>query len=533
MFEGVGKALKQFGTVFMNLPTPKKMLVMTALVVVVAGFAGMIFLTGRPDFQVLYSNLSQEDAAQVVDKLKEMRIPYRLAAKGTAIEVPAEQLFETRLSLAGQGLPQGAGIGFEVFDESKVGATEFVQRINYQRAIQGELARTINQFKEVVSSRVHIVTPRERLFIEEQKQPSAAVVLQLKDGAKLSPTQVQAVVNLVAGSVEGLVPERVSLVDTNGRVLYDKKDQSQLAGLTQTQMEHKRKIEADLVAKVQSLLDRVLGGGKSIAKVSVDLDFDREKLVQEEYDPDGAVVRSSQSSEEEQEGIGSRAQGSPDEQFKVTGQTAGGQGGDRSRYSRTNETLNFEINKISRQVVKAAGDIKRLSAAVIIDGRYEEKTGPDGQPVRTYVDRTEEELARFTSLIRSALGYNEQRGDVVEVSSMPFETVPLEVEPAPSILDRLLTFAQHHARTGLVVLLAALFFFLVARPMLRWSGKELKEALVETKKLPEAEGELAGELEDLRRKMGPRERAALLAEKEPDLAVEVFRSWLHEAPAKR
>ena len=531
MFQGIAQALKQFLVVFQSLTTAKKVGVLAALAMVIIGFAGLIMLSGQEDYKTLYSNLSEADAAMVVGKLQEMKIPYKLAANGTTIQVPAGSLLDTRLSMASEGVPKGGGIGYEVFDETKMGATEFVQRINYQRAIQGELARTINQFKEVVSSRVHIVTPKESLFVDQQKQPTAAVVLQLRQGSNLSSTQVQAIVNLVSGSVEGLEPDKVSVVDTSGRVLYDKKDENQLAGLSQTQIDYKLKFEANLVSKIQTLLDRVVGPGKSLAKVSADLDFDQEQRVEEEYDPDVSVVRSSQSTEEEQLGQANRPTGSPDDQFKVTAQ-ASGQGGGSSSYTRANETLNYEINRVNRQVRKAAGDIDRLSVAVIIDGKYEEVPGQgDAPPTKKYVPRTEEELARFASLIRSAVGYNETRGDVLEVSSMPFEEPQVVVEAPLSFMDRGLDFLSRHGRTILMVVLGLLFFFLVVRPMLKWSGRELKEAMVETKKLEAPEGGTAGELEDLRRKGGARERAALLAAKETDMSIDVIRSWLHEGAA--
>jgi len=534
MLQSISTALGQFAAVFKRLSPAKQVGVAAALLVVIGGFVALMILAGRPEFKVLFSNLSQQDAAEVVEKLKELRVPYQLAANGTAVTVPADKLYDTRLALAGEGLPKGGGVGFEIFDETKIGATEFMQRINYQRALQGELARTINQFDEVVSSRVHIVVPQDSLFIEQAKQPSAAVVLQLKGSARLNPAKVQAVVNLVAGAVEGLEAGNVTVVDTAGRVLYDKKDESRVAGLTEAQSDHQRQVETTLAEKVQSLLDRVVGAGRSIAKVSAVIDFSQHKEVQESYDPDSAVIRSSQATEENQVGQGTKAQGSPDEQFKVTGQTGAGGGGERNQYTRTSETINYEINKINRQVVKQPGDLKRLSVAVLIDGRYEEKTGPDGKPARTYQARSPEELAQFAALIRSAVGFDEKRGDVVQVSSMAFEAAPLVGPEKRGIVEILLDYASRYARTAVVVILAFLFFLMIVRPMVRWSGRELKEALVEAKKLPAPGGEEAiGELEDLRRKMGPKDKAAWLAQREPDLAVEVVRSWLHEsAPSK-
>ena len=529
MFQGIIQAFKQFLVVFQSLTLPKKIGVVAALALVVVGFAGLIILSGQEQYKTLYSNLSEADAALVVSKLQEQKIPYKLSANGSSIQVPENSLLDTRLTMAAEGVPKGGGIGYEVFDETKMGATEFVQRINYQRAIQGELSRTINQFKEILSSRVHIVTPKETLFIDQQKHPTAAVVLQLKEGRNLTSSQVQAIVNLVSGSVEGLEPDRVSVVDTAGRVLYDKKDENQLAGLSQTQTDYKRKLESDLVSKIQTLLDKVVGPGKSLAKVSADVDFDQEQQVVEEYNPDVTAIRSSQSSEEDQQGQAIRPAGSPDDQFKVTAQ-AGGQGGTSSSFTRTNETLNYEINKVNRQIMKASGGVERLSVAVIIDGKYEEVPAQVGaEPTRKYVPRSEEELARFATLIKSAVGYNETRGDVLEVSSMPFEEPARIVEPPLSLVDRTLQFLSKNARTILVVVLALLFFFMVVRPMIKWSGRELKEALVETKKLEAPEGEERAELEDLRRKGGTRERAELLAEREPDLSIEVIRSWLHES----
>ncbi|MBW2619406.1 MAG: hypothetical protein JRC92_11085, partial [Deltaproteobacteria bacterium] len=269
--------------------------------------------------------------------------------------------------------------------------------------------------------------------------------------------------------------------------------------------------------------------GRSSAKVSAEINFHQEQLVEESYDPDISVIRSSQSTEENQTGVGMVAVGSPDEQFKVTGPTVVGGGGEQSSYSRSSETVNYELNKISRQVVKAAGEIERLSVAVIIDGHYEETVGEDGQPVKTYVPRTEEELAQFATLIRSAVGYDEIRGDTVHVSSMPFELLPEVVVPKPALMDTAMGLAKGHGRAIMIVFLMALFFMFVVRPMLRWTGRELKEVMVETTKLspPPAEGAAAA-LIDFQKKIGPKDQAIALVEKEPGLATDLLKSWLHE-----
>ncbi len=529
--ESLLNAMKQFLTVFKELPPAKKAGVLAVLALVAASFVGLMVITGQKDYQVLFSRLSSEDAAAVVEKLKERRVPYRLAANGSTVLVPRDDLYETRLVLAGEGVPAGGGVGLEIFDETKIGATEFVQRINYQRALQGELARTINQFKQVESSRVHIVTPRQSLFVEAQKPTTAAVVLKLKGGKGLSQNEVQAIVNLVSSAVEGLSAENVTVVDTAGRVLYDKTRDRDAFGLTDSQLDYQRQLEANLAEKIQTLLAGVVGPGKSIAKVSAKIDFDKESLVEEKYDPDGAVVRSSQSTDETSEGQALRPIGSPDEQFKITaGAAAAGQ--TQSKFARTTETLNYEINKVNRKIIKASGTIDRLSVAVLIDGRYETKTGPDGKTVKTYVPRSEEELSRLTALIRSAVGYNEARGDVIEVSSMAFEGVPETPVVEPTIMDTILEYVRAYGKTALGLIVALLFFLFVVRPMIKWSGRELKEAVVEVPKLPVSEEETEAELEDLRRKMSPRAKAQMLVEQEPDMAIEVLKTWLHQTEGR-
>ena len=532
MLENLRKNFELGKEVFMRLPKTRRAAVLGAVALALGGFAALLIWSNQTNYQVLFSNLTQTDASEVVEKLKEKKIPYQLAANGTAVMVAQDTLYETRLALAGEGVPKGGGgVGYEIFNQAQIGATEFMQRINYQRAIQGELARTINQFKEVVSSRVHIVVPEETLFVKDQKKPSAAVVLQLKGNAKLSQPQVKSIVNLVSASVQGLEPEQVSVVDTTGRLLYDKKDEMAVAGLTEGQMEFKRKLESDYVEKIQTLLDRVIGSGRTIAKVSADLNFNREQTVEERFDPDSSTIRSSQSTEENQQGQGARAAGSPDEQFKVTAPTVvAGQGQEKYTFNRANETLNYEINKINKQVVRTPGEVQRLSVAVVLDGRYEEKPGPDGKPQRTFTPRPDEEMNRLTALIRSAVGFNQTRGDVVQVTTMPFDQA-LPSEAAPSILDTLLAFGRANSQIMVTVFLALLFIFFVVRPLLRWAGTELTRVTkeVEAAKLPSPEDQAAAELEDLRKKMTPKDKAGYLAQKEPELALEIVKAWLHDS----
>ncbi|OPX20274.1 MAG: flagellar M-ring protein FliF, partial [Desulfobacca sp. 4484_104] len=219
----------------------------------------LVMISSRTDYAVLFSNLTQEDAGAIIGKLKAQKVPYQVDGGGTSIMVPKSQVYDLRLSLASEGLPQGGGVGFELFDKQTLGTTEFVQRLNFQRALQGELARTICRFPEIAEARVHIVTPKDSLFVEDQEEPSAAVVLKLRPGRTLSQAQLDGIINLVASSVEGLSPGQVTVVDMTGKILSKPQDALGAGRLTNAQIEYQQQVESALKAKVQSMLDKILG----------------------------------------------------------------------------------------------------------------------------------------------------------------------------------------------------------------------------------------------------------------------------------
>jgi flagellar M-ring protein FliF len=246
-----------------------------ALVVLVAlaGFGGLIFWNTTPDYQVLFSNLSPEDAGEMANKLKEKKVPYQVTGGGTTLLVPREQVYDLRLTLAADGLPKGGGVGFEVFDRTNFGVTDFVQKLNYQRALQGELSRTIKQIREIDQVRVHIVTPKESLFTEEQKKATASVLIKTRSGMTLGAAQVDGIVRLVASSVEGLEPGNISVVDTSGKVLSKRAEAGLVGQLTNSQLDHQRNIEEGIKRKVQGMLEEVLGMSRAIARVSAEIDY--------------------------------------------------------------------------------------------------------------------------------------------------------------------------------------------------------------------------------------------------------------------
>jgi flagellar M-ring protein FliF len=507
--------------------------------VLVAGVLGaMIFLStlgGKTDYQVLYSGLSAEDAASVIAKLKEQRIEYQLSESGSAILVPAASVYETRLNLAAEGLPRGGGVGFELFDQTNLGTTDFVQKLNYQRAVQGELARTIRQFKQVRDARVHIATPKESVFVEDSKPPSASVSLTMAGQEKLAKEQIMAIVHLVASAVPGLASENITIVDTQGRLLFRKEgDESSM--LSATQLEYQMKVENALRSKVESMLEEVVGANKALARVTVDMDFNKVDVTEENFDPDGQVVRSEQLLLE-QEGGAEEGGGIPGVKGELaTFSQAGGAGGEQTEgLRRRNITRNYEIARKTRHVQEAVGAVKRLSVAVMVDGVYEEGKGQDGKKTLVYKPRSAEELAHFAKMTENAIGFDPERGDKVEVVAMPFYLSAI-VEPEPDPLEKWRSLLEHLAVPVVLLLVAVAFLFFVVRPFLRMlSNQQLEtqrqaEMAARTAAAPGARG-VAEEPEDLTLQplgMTDKEKIYKLAQSDPERAADLVRRWLRE-----
>ena len=276
----------------------QQILIAGLAVSVIIIFGLMIFWMNRPDYKILMTNLYPEDASRVVGILQSSKEDYKLADNGRTIMVPADRVYELRLKVAGEGSLHGQGIGFEIFDEVQIGQTDFVQHINYQRALQGELARTISEFPQVEQARLHLVIPQKSLFIEDQMPPSASIVLQLKDDGKLAANEVQGIVNLVSMAVEGLEPKYITVTDMKGRPLYTPEDDTAGLALSNTQLEYKADLENKTQRRIMELLGPVVGPEKVIARVNADLDFSQKTIRKEVFDPDGSVVRSETRSEE-------------------------------------------------------------------------------------------------------------------------------------------------------------------------------------------------------------------------------------------
>lgn len=454
-------------------------------IALLVGFGAFMFWLNKPSFGVLYSNLGSEDASRVVKLLQADKVPYKLESNGSTVLVPQPQVYDLRLKVAGEGGLVGTGIGFEIFDDVKVGVTDFVQKINYQRALQGELSRTISEFPKVENARVHLVIPHRSIFIEEQQKPSASVVLKLKEpGTKLDNKEVQGIVNMLVMAVEGLERDRVSVTDGQGKPLFFP-DEDSLTGLSVTQREYKIKVEQGLERRIDELLTPIIGAGKVIAKVNADLDFSQRTIKREIYDPEKTAVRSEQRSEETNQGRANLESGSPDINYRgdgLNGAVSTQQG------TRETRTTNYEINKEEQNIIGQVGDISRMTVAVVVDGNYTKND--DGE--YAFSPRPKDELDRVRTLVSNAVGYDRARGDTIEVLCVPFGDTELPEEP--NLAQIVAEYAERLGKPLINALLAFLFLMLVVRPVVLAVVRpkvEAGEVIEGLEGLPSADEQLA------------------------------------------
>lgn len=518
-------------SVIKSLTLPQKIIAGFVVGAVLVVMLSLVFVGSKPQYSVLYSGLSPEDAAGVVAKLKEQRIDYQLAESGSAVLVPATNVYETRLNLASEGLPRGGGVGFELFDKTNFGTTDFVQKLNYQRAVQGELARTIRQFKQVEDVRVHIAEPKESVFVEDSRPPSASVSLTMAGQEKLAKSEIMAIVHLVASAVPGLTAENITVVDTQGRLLFRKEGDDETM-LSATQLEYQLKVENELRKKVESMLEEVVGVNKALARVAVDLDFNKVAVTEESFDPDGQVVRSEQLLLEKQGGAEDTG-GIPGVKGQLATFTETDDATATSEgYNRKNITRNYEITRKTRQIQEGVGAVKRLSVAVMVDGVYEESKDKDGKKSLVYKPRSPEELQHFARMTQNAIGFDPERGDQVEVVAMPFYLSSV-VPPEPDPLDKWHALLENLALPLALLLVGIAFLLFVVRPFLRLLTQQQQDArrqaeLAAQSALAEAKG---GEVEDLSLQplgMTDKERIYKLAQSDPERAADLVRRWLRE-----
>jgi len=457
----------------------------------------------RVSYGLLYSGLDENTAGQIVQYLKEQKIPYRVE-KGGNIYVPEEKVPEIRMEIASKGLLGGTGPGFELFDKEKLGLTEFQEKVNYQRAVEGELARTIKGIKGVKSVRIHLALPRESIFLEEERPPKASVLLELTPGYTLAPEQVRGIVNLVSGAVPKLEPKNVVVVDAQtGKKLTQPEEEG---GLSTNQLTYKRKVEENLKNKIEELLGSALGYGKANAQVTVEMSFDNESIKEELVNPEQSAVVSEDLEEESKQSVPPQEAGVPGakgaltEKFEATSPKPQGESFSKKRVVR-----NYEVSKKFRNLEISPGSIKRVSVAVLVDKKV-------------LAENDTAKIEWIENLVKGAIGFNPERGDEVKVEARAFTEAP---EKKPGLMD----YLSMAIKPLLLILGLALLYLLVVRPLL----KSLKPA-----PLPEAAPEAVPSVEGLKavieeeEEILPREVAIGIIRSQPERAAALVKKWLLE-----
>ena len=461
-----------------------------------------VFLTSRlggTDMTLLYSQLDQSDSGKIVSQLETMNIPYELRGDGSQIFVPSQQVLRLRMQMAEEGLPSGGSVGYEIFDKTdSLGTTNFVQNVNLLRALEGELARTIRSIAQVEEARVHLVMPKRELFSRREQKPSASVVIRARGSGKLNKAQVLAIQHLVASAVPRLEPERISIIDARGRLLAraggeDDND----AGFANTAEEMRQAHEERLTRQIEELVEQTVGLGKVRAQVSAEMDFDRITTNTEAYDPDGQVVRSTQTVEETAQSSDNDGQAAvtvgnnlPDAQQNAAG------GGNASASNRTEETVNYEITRTVKNHIRETGIVRKVSVALMVDGTY--TTDEDGN--RTYNERSEEELKKIDALVKSAIGFDEKRGDTVEVLSMQFRVLDgFNLDTKAPLFGLTKSDLFRIAEIFVLAIVGILVILLVVRPLIARTLDALPSAI----EAAQAQSLLADQSEDAPALEGP------------------------------
>ena len=426
-------------------------------------FAFVIMRVTTPQLTTLFTDLSTEDSSAIIKELEREAVPFELRNDGAIIMVPKDKVTRLRMKLAEGGIPKGGGVGYEIFDKSDaLGTTSFVQNINHLRALEGELARTIRAIDRVQAARVHLVLPEKPLFSRETPEPSASIVLRVR-GA-LEPQQIRAIRHLVASAVNGLKPQRVSIVDEAGQLLADGASNDADASVGD---DRRVAFEKRMRKEVEDIVSSVVGSGRARVQLSADFDFNKITQTSDTFDPEGRVLRSSQTREESSQTADSSGQ------VTVNNELPGNQGQDnaaraKDQSKKSEETNNYEISRTTKTEVTEAGRVNRISVAVLVDGSY----GKNEKGEMVYQDRPKEQLDRIAALVRSAIGFDQKRGDQVEVVNLRFadppQTTPI-IEPTG--LLGMLQFTKDDVmyviELGVMMLLGLVVLFMVVRPLVK------------------------------------------------------------------
>ena len=527
---------------------------MVAVTLALIGFfAFLIMRMSAPQMTMLFSDLSLEDSSAIIKDLERQTIPFELRNDGATIMVPRDRVARLRMKLAEGGLPKGGGVGYEIFDRSDtLGATSFVQNVNHLRALEGELARTIRAIDRVQMARVHLVLPERQLFSRDRPEATASIVLRVR--GMLEPQQVRAIRHLVASAVNGLKPERVSIIDEAGRLLADGAKSENALGITadERQLAYERRLRE----QVETIVTSVVGPGRARVQLTADFDFNRVTQTSERFDPEGRVMRSSQTREE------SSNSGNGQDQVTVGNELPGGQRPPenaqtpREQSKKTEEVVNYEISRSTKTEVTEGGRVNRISVAVLVDGNY--ARGANGEAA--YQPREKEELDRISALVRTAIGFDQRRGDQVEVVNLRFAETPATPINEPTGWLSFLQFTKADIMSYVELLVMALLglvvLLTVVRPLVRRviapehgrnheasiaaaiAGGDMQSAIAagataeEIKAVPNQTAKMI----DIAQVQGQVhaqsvQRVGDLVDRNPSETVSIIRTWLHESAA--
>lgn len=531
---------------------PARLAVMGGVLIFLVGF--FIFLTTRlagPQMALLYGDLEDGDSAGIIAQLNTLNVPFELRKGGKEIFVPDDRVGQIRMSMADKGLPTGGSLGYKLFDDAgSLGTTDFVQNVTLVRALEGELARSVRTIESVKSARIHLVLPKRELFSRQRQEPSASVVLRMKGSTRLDRNQVQAVQHMVAAAVPGLTPQRISIIDDKGALLARGFEDANSEEFASAKADERRlAYEGRLRRTIEEMVEQTVGFGKVRAQVAVDMDFDHITTNEETYNPDGQVARSVQTvestasaREQDANSAVSVATNLPD------AQTAGsGAAGSTNAETRTEEMTNFEISKKVTSHVRETGSVKKLSISVLVDGTYV----PDADGKRSYKPRPDSEMELLATLVKGAVGFNADRGDVVEVINMPFAQHEDYIEEK---LDLFFGLTKNDllrmAEILVLSIVAILVILLVVRPLLARAFEAMPSAMSQAEALlAEHKPQIAGpgvpmpseisdepefdEMIDLDRVEG-RVRASSvkkvgeIVDKHPGEALSIVRNWMYQ-----
>ena len=524
-----------------------RLMAMVAVTTALLGFfAFVIMRVTTPQMTTLYTDLSMEDSSAVMKDLERQAIPFELRNDGAMILVPKDKVTRLRMKLAEGGLPKGGGVGYEIFDKSDaLGTTSFVQNINHLRALEGELARTIRAIDRIQAARVHLVLPERPLFSRETPEPSASIVVRVR-GA-LEPQQIRAIRHLVASAVNGLKPQRVSIVDEAGQLLADG-----ASGATDNVVGDERRagFEKRMRNEIEAIVSSVVGAGRARVQLSADFDYNKITQTSDRFDPEGRVLRSSQTREESSATAENSGQVTVNNELPGQGQNSTAPAA-RDQSKKTEETNNYEISRTTKTEVTEAGRVNRISVAVLVDGNYAKNE--KGEMV--YQDRSKEQLDRIAALVRSAIGFDQKRGDQVEVVNLRIAEAPVVVPFAePAGLLGMFQFTKddlmYVIELGVMMLLGLVVLFMVIRPLVRRIIASEEFAAPSGNLPPLADGSAPGaaattqslvagataQMIDVAQVQGQVHaqsvhRVGELAERNPNETAAIVRQWLSETPA--